>query len=284
MAIIAQITDLHLRPRGATALGLVQVETFAWRAVETLRALRPRPDLVLVTGDLTDLGEPEAYEVAVEVLQRLPMPVLVMPGNHDLRAPFRAAFDGFAGVGTCARERLCYVAERLGTAVVVLDSLIEGEAAGDIGQEQLTWLDEMLAALAPRPVLIAVHHPPIATGLAHLDRIGLLDSRELGEVVARHAHVRRIVCGHLHRLVVGQIAHVPVMCIPSVAHQVVLDLEPEAPAAFNFEPPTYALHLLREDGDFASHLAYVERFAGPHPFARAPGVEWPNYPPADAAR
>jgi 3',5'-cyclic AMP phosphodiesterase CpdA len=278
MAVFAQITDLHLRPRGAAALGRVEVNTFAARAVAALRALRPVPDVVLVTGDITDFGEPAAYDVALRLFRTLAMPVLVMPGNHDARNAFRDAFDGWPGIGGADSERLCYLVDGKDAAVVVLDTLVEGEAHGNLGREQLDWLDQTLGGIAGKPTLIALHHPPMTTGIVHMDRIGLRDAGELGAVVAAHGHVKRIVCGHLHRHIVGRLAHVPAICIPGVAHQVVLDLDPAAPAQFVMEPPAYALHMLTADNDFASHLATVEAFEGPYDYGRAEGVEWLNHP------
>src|SRR4051794_30620724 len=85
--IIAQISDLHARPRGATAYG-VDTNAMLRRGVEALLGLGPRPDCVLVPGDLTDCGSPAAYQVVREELAALPMPVFVIPGNHDDREAF----------------------------------------------------------------------------------------------------------------------------------------------------------------------------------------------------
>ncbi len=83
--LIAQITDLHVRPRGLPAYRVSETNTMVARAVAHLLALDPRPDLVLISGDLTDCGLPEEYEELRGMLARLPMPVHVIPGNHDRR-------------------------------------------------------------------------------------------------------------------------------------------------------------------------------------------------------
>ncbi len=277
--VIAQITDLHCRPEGATALGFVPANTLARRAVEAIRALEPRPHLVLVTGDVTDLGEPAAYEAAREILSRLPMPVLVMPGNHDRREAMRAAFADWPGIAHADGPRLNAAVELERAAVVVLDSLVEGRPHGKLGDDQLAWLDATLERFAEKPVLIAVHHPPLVSGIAHMDAIALADREALAEVIARHRQVDLVVAGHVHRQIAGRIANARVLTIPGTAHQVALDLDPDGPPHFVMEPPAYALHVLTEEG-FASHLAYVERHDGPHAFRRAPGVVWPGYPDA----
>ena len=279
MLAIAQITDLHCRPAGATALGFVPTNTFAQRAVDAIRALSPAPHLVLVTGDLTDLGEPSAYESARAALSRLSMPVLVTPGNHDRREAMRAAFADWPGIAHAEGPRLNSAVELESAAVVVLDSLVEGEPHGLVGDEQLAWLDRTLGRFADKPVLIAVHHPPIHTGIAHMDAIALKDRAALAEVIARHPSVDLVVTGHVHRQIAGRIAQARVIAIPGTAHQVAFDLDPSGPPHFVMEPPAYAVHLLTEEG-FTSHLAYVERHDGPYDFRRSAGVVWPSYPSA----
>ena len=90
--LIAQISDTHIRPKGVLAMGRVDTAGHLARAVAHIMALRPAPDVVLVTGDLVDAGMAEEYAHLRELLAPLPMPVHLIPGNHDLRDPLRAAF------------------------------------------------------------------------------------------------------------------------------------------------------------------------------------------------
>ena len=83
--ILAQITDPHVRPRGRLAYGVIDTEAALRRAVEAVAALVPQPDCVVVTGDLTDCGLAEEYEIVRDCLAALSMPVFVIPGNHDRR-------------------------------------------------------------------------------------------------------------------------------------------------------------------------------------------------------
>ena len=90
--LIAQLTDFHLRPPGRAANRVVETNMLAARAVRTLAALRPAPDAILLTGDLADRGEPEAYALLARLLERAGVgPVFAIPGNHDDRAALHAA-------------------------------------------------------------------------------------------------------------------------------------------------------------------------------------------------
>ena len=100
-----------------------------------------------------------------------------------------------------------------------------------------------------------------------MDAIGLRDAEALARVVGRHPAVRRIVCGHVHRPVFGDVGGVPALAIPGVAHQVALSLGEAAAGAMIMEPPTYAVHLV-DEGRAVSHISYVDPFGGPIPFGR----------------
>ena len=96
--LIAQISDLHCRDAGATAmLGSDNNQNIA-RAVEVLNALSPRPDLVLATGDLTSAGRADQYAALADLLAPLELPLYLLPGNHDAQGPLLDAFAGKYGL------------------------------------------------------------------------------------------------------------------------------------------------------------------------------------------
>ena len=150
--------------------------------------------------------------------------------------------------------------------LVMLDTVVPGAGHGSLDGGRLEWLERTLAMAPDTPTLIGMHHPPFVCGIAHMDAINLHGGDAFAAVIARHAQVRRIVCGHHHRPVVAQVAHAIASISPSVAHQVELDLSTDAVAAFVLEPPAYQIHLWSVAAGFVSHTALVEAFAGPFPF------------------
>src|SRR5213593_2929731 len=90
--LIAQMSDTHIKPKGEMAMDRVDTARHLARAVAHINALRPAPDLVLITGDLVDAGKPEEYAHLRAILAPLPMPVYLIPGNHDARNALRGAF------------------------------------------------------------------------------------------------------------------------------------------------------------------------------------------------
>lgn len=265
--LICQLTDLHMRPVGKSANRIVDTNLFTERAFRAVARLRPQPDVVILTGDLTECGLDEEYaNVARLVRKYLPLPVFVIPGNHDQRGNLREGLKHLPGV-TSHPHHVQYAVEDYPVRLVMLDTLVPGAGHGELHADQLEFLDRTLAAAPDKPTVVAMHHPPFACGIAHLDRINMRNAAAFAAVIARHPQVERIVCGHHHRAIVGRVAHAIASVSPSVAHQIELSLDPQASGAFLFEPPAYQLHYRTPADGFVSHTAYVEDYPGPYPFA-----------------
>lgn len=261
--LIAQLTDLHVRPVGRASSRVVETTMLTERAFRAVMARRPLPDVVLLTGDLTECGFAEEYAVLADMLARvLSVPVFAIPGNHDQREVMLASLPG-------ARQQegfVQYAVDEFPVRLIMLDTLVPGAGHGELCEQRMAWLDRALAAVPDKPTLITMHHPPFISGIVHMDRIALMGRETFAKLVARHPQVERIICGHGHRAMTTRVAHATVTMAPSVAHQVELDLRAEAPAAFMLEPPAYQLHHWSPEGGFVTHTAYVENFPGPFPF------------------
>lgn len=275
MTLIAHITDLHLRPRGIACYRISDTNMLAERAVNALRALTPHPDAIVVTGDLTDRSDPREYAYARALLSRLDMPVYLVPGNHDGSADMLREMASFPGMEETRFGKVCYAADIGDLRLIALDTHVPGKPYGALCPDQLAWLDEELAAVS-RPTFIALHHPPATTGIHHMDAMGLTGSDKLARILARHAHVERLLCGHVHRPIIAGFAGKIMTLAPSTGHQVVLDLTEESRAMFNFEPPAYFLHQYSGETGTVTHMAYVEPYPGPYHFFADEGVTWPG--------
>src|SRR5260221_3525091 len=172
--LIAQISDTHILapgklyrapvesvlPTTERVYGEFDTAACLARAVGTLNAAVPRPDITLVTGDLVENGEPAQYEHLVSLLAPLQMPVFVIPGNHDAREPLR---DAFGGAGYLpARGFLQYTLDDYPLRIVALDTLVPGHHHGMLCAERLGWLDQTPTAPPDRPPVVLIHHPPVS--------------------------------------------------------------------------------------------------------------------------
>ena len=263
--LLAQISDTHIVPAGQFLFDRVDTAGHLAAAVRHLNTLSPRPDFVVVTGDLVDRGAAEEYANFRRILSALEIPFCVIPGNHDDRANLRAAFSDH-GYWPTDGTFLHYVIEDLPLRLICLDTLVPGESGGMLCSERLDWLAARLAEAPRRPTVIAMHHPPFVSGIAEMDAANCANGDALGTLVARHPQVERIICGHVHRSRSVRWHGTLVTTVPGTAHQVVLDLTAAAPVSWNTEPPGCHLHLWQPAGGLVTHLSFIGDYGRPVPF------------------
>jgi 3',5'-cyclic-AMP phosphodiesterase len=263
--LICHLSDLHIRAPGQLAYGRVDSERHLRECLAHVLAQPVLPDAVVITGDLTDRGQPEEYENLLGMLKLLPMPVYVIPGNHDDRHGLRqvlSAFDRSSGDDLFMH----YTAPLLGLHLVALDTTVPGEGHGLLCAARLEWLEGQLRRLRGSPVLLLMHHPPFLTGIEHMDRVGLRVEHPLDPILRLHPCVVGILCGHLHRTIFRPFAGTIAMTCPSPAHQVMLNFAPHAPSEFIMEPPGYLLHRWTIDEGLTTFAVVIGSYAGPFPF------------------
>lgn len=235
------MSDLHVVAPGTRASGVLDTSALLDAAIDVvlsrLEALGPI-DAVLVTGDISDDGSAEGYTVARAKLLRLGLPLLVIPGNHDRREAFRTAFADLSPLPQSGP--LNWVADVGDTRVIGLDTLIEGQGGGRLASETVAFLSLALAGANGRPVVLALHHPPLRTGIRFMDDIALENTDQL-EATLEQAHgPLRIVAGHVHGVYHGMLGPHPVSTAPSTCSAFALDLRESAPVGFMSGPVGFA--------------------------------------------
>ena len=254
--LIAQITDMHVGEVAETSRGTIDTLARLERAVAHIVDLRPAPDLVLATGDLTRDGAREEYAALRHVLSRLPMPYSLIPGNHDRREPLAAAFEDMPGFNG-ARDFLHHAIEGFPLRILALDTLDPGREGGARCARRLDWIEERLAEVRGRPTLIAMHHPPFAVGVPMFDNLGFEGGDAFGALVARHPEIEAIVCGHVHRAISLRWQGTAVHVTPATGYQYPLDMAAERVPRVDEPPACRLLHWLPETG-LVAHLSYVD--------------------------
>lgn len=261
--LIAQITDTHIKSPGRLSYGKVDTCLYLWQCVNHINALLPRPDVVLVTGDITDFGRQEEYVQAGLLFEQLAMPYFLIPGNHDLSDEMRVEFNDHSYMPS--HGFIQYVIEDFPIRMIGLDTTVSGQSYGLMCKERLNWLEKQLMSQPNKPTLLFMHHPPFKTGIEHMDVQNCRNADALGRLVEHHPQIKYVLCGHVHRQI--EVAWHGTLCAigPSPAHAVALDLSPKGDSAFRLEPR--AIKLLYWNGtDLIGHLSFIGGYEGPYPF------------------
>ncbi|MER7081829.1 Calcineurin-like phosphoesterase [Saccharopolyspora kobensis] len=224
-ATLLHVSDPHLTDDPASAERL--------RRVLDLSAAR-RPDAVVVTGDISDHGEPAEYQVFAEAMRDRP-PWIAIPGNHDDPATLRAEL----------RQDRCPVIEAGQVRVIGLDVTVPGEDHGFLRKE--TARSAEAAAQGADQVVLAVHQPPVLIGHSYVDAIPLTNPEALSGLIQRIPRVVAVLSGHVHTPLVSSLAGVPVLGAPGVVSE--LGIAPNRrPLLSSDGPPGMALHRIDDDG------------------------------------
>ena len=223
---IAHLSDTHYLGGRRPLYGSVDTDRTLARALEQLERSGTNPSAIVITGDLADLGEPDAYERLRDELEpvakRMGSKIIWVMGNHDERGSFSSVLFG-GNVDDVAPQDRIYDVD--GLRIIALDSSVPGYHHGELTDEQLSWLEEVLTVPAAHGTLLALHHPPLPSPIEIMAIIELQEQQKLADVI-RGTDVRGILAGHLHYSTHGTFAGVPV----SVASATCYTIDTSAPA------------------------------------------------------
>lgn len=207
--VLLHLSDTHLLAGNPPLAGRIDTAANLARTLEAVEDVGVRPDAIVFTGDLTDLGEPDAYRAlraAVEpIAEHLDAPIVWVAGNHDERPALRAGLLD----ADPTEEPVTGVWDLGGLRLIALDTSVPGWHHGNLDEGQLTWLRDVLAEPAPLGTLLAMHHPPLPS---HVPLFDILELRDQGRLAAAitGTDVRGILAGHLHYSTSGTFAGIPV--------------------------------------------------------------------------
>jgi len=263
--LIAQISDPHVRPAGFLYQGVVDSNGMFEQALKHIAALNPRPDLLLLTGDLVDEGRAEEYMELRRLLSQCVVPFRVIPGNHDDREQFRAAFSDQQYLPRGGALHYCL--DEFDVRIVALDSCVPNRHHGNLDAQGLEWLERTLDADGLKPTLLMLHHPPFVSGIPYLDSYRFLEPAPLEALLRRFTNIELVVCGHVHRTMWRRWAGTIVCACPSTTTEIALQLHADAPPLSFVGPRGCLLHRWTPGDGIVTHLSNIGDSAGPYPFA-----------------
>ncbi|WP_168626637.1 MULTISPECIES: phosphodiesterase [unclassified Cryobacterium] len=244
--VVAHISDTHLLAGGAPLYGKVATDAHLKQALEQLERSSIRPDALVFTGDLADLGEPDAYTrlrgIVEPVAERLGAQLIWVMGNHDERLQYSAEL--FDETPNDAPQDRVYDVN--GLRIISFDTSVPGYHHGDVTDDQLAWLEDVLRTPAPHGTLLAVHHPPIPTPL--LEAMGMLELRDQSrlERVIRGTDVRAVLAGHLHYSTHSTFAGVPVSVAAATCYTLDLTAEQRLLSGVDFGQSMTIVHVYED--------------------------------------
>lgn len=215
---LLHLSDTHLRAPGARLFDVIDGAERMQRTLASIVDSGVRPDALIFTGDLADLGEPQAYTRLRSLVEpaaaAIGARVMWVMGNHDDRVAFRSRLLDDDSGDDAPYDR---VEEIDGLRIVTLDSSVPGHHHGEVSDEQLDWLAQVLREPAPLGTVLAMHHPPVPAVLDLAASVELREQRRLAKVL-RGTDVRAVIAGHLHYSTFATFAGIPVSVASSTCY------------------------------------------------------------------
>ena len=256
--LVAHTSDFHVfSGKPETSLVRLDAAEAARKVINDIANFAPRIDAVMITGDLADGGSAQDYALVKEILSPIDVPIFTVPGNHDARAGFRAAFEDT--LPFVPGVKLDYATVCGDLRIIGLDTMIEGQIHGGLDENQIEWLGEHLAEPTDLLTLILMHHPAFPSTITKLDQMALQGGHaKFEKLIAGFVGPLRILSGHIHRPY--QTLWNGVWCAvsggPSFQHA--LNMDPDAPEpADTKEPFAYFIHRIEEAAAMTVHTRYV---------------------------
>ncbi len=238
------LTDLHLVPPGANLIGGVPSDRFE-RCLQDIDAWHSDAAFCVISGDLAEFAQVEAYELLKTRLAEFNLPYFLLIGNHDDRQVFQSVFpdhpqddNGFVQHSHVTDDGI----------FLFLDTTKDGTGVheGQLCAARLNWLKEQLIEAGDTPVYMFMHHPPFDIGIGHLDAIKLIQHEAFAEVLRHGRNIRHIFYGHVHRMTYVNWQGLSFTSLPSLNHQIPL-IPDSVSGEFCDEPPAYGIVQIEKD-------------------------------------
>lgn len=247
---ILQLTDMHLFADPAHRLLGVNTQDSLEAVFELVKQLHPHPDMICVTGDMSQDETVPAYERLAQMLAYYHCPKYWVPGNHDDTEYIESVFEHYH-----IQQQKHIVLDHW--QIIMLDTKKIDAVEGYLKNDQLSLLDNSLASFPEHPTLIFMHHHPIPIGCRWLDNLMLTNADQFWDVLEVYNNVKMVVCGHVHQETSSQFKGVKFYSTPSTCFQF-----KRGSAGFAVEPlmPGYRVIELFPDGTFKTDVYRIADF------------------------
>ena len=209
-----QISDTHLfSDKNAKINGHSSYSNLE-NVFNSINSLTKKPELLIITGDLSQDCTFESYSYLHSFLDKLGIKFYLLPGNHDDLNIINKVF-GF----NWSRENVDYSVDFNGWFFYLIDTSIYPEAHGELTPRQLVKFEDAINKNKSKPTLIFMHHHPLKVN-SWLDGMILLDSENFNSIVKKNPQVKGVLFGHIHQVFESNIDKTFYGSVPSTSYQI----------------------------------------------------------------
>ncbi|NVJ66438.1 MAG: 3',5'-cyclic-AMP phosphodiesterase [Gammaproteobacteria bacterium] len=246
---LIQISDPHLFADAAGSLLGVNTRDSFLATLQQVKLLHPNPDVIVVTGDISQDLSKESYQFFAHAMSQFECPVLCLAGNHDELE----SLEQFA------------VNQQISTAkqfqsvhwqILLAHSQVKGEVYGRIDDKEMQWLADELSS-NPKPAIVFTHHHPVYSNAEWIDVLGIKNCEDFTQMLSQHQNVKACGFGHVHQALDITKDSVQYLSVPSTCIQ----FKPDSKEfAVSNEKPGYRVYLCQPDGQIKTQVYRLEAY------------------------
>lgn len=188
---VLQITDTHLssNPEGHL-LGMNTFHSLCC-VLDLVKQSDHKPDLIVVTGDISQDGTEQSYQLLKSSLSTFQCPSFWLPGNHDNEQNMALTIGSGLESEKLIRSQ--------NWQIVLLNSRVAKAVHGELSPSELNFLEGILNDAPTLNTLICFHHHPVEISCKWMEQIGLRNSESLFDLINEHKQVQALLWGHVHQ-------------------------------------------------------------------------------------
>lgn len=254
---IVQLSDCHLFGDSQKRLLGVNTQESLDLIVKMIQQEDFTPDMLILTGDLSQDCSKKSYENLIHSLSGFSCPIYWITGNHDDLQVMQHVFAN--SILSPAKS----IVTSQGWQFILLNTLEPGKVSGRLNKQELKHLADSLAKEDYKYAMIFLHHHPVKVGSQWLDPIGLQNADEFFAVLAPYTdRLRAIAWGHIHQVYEAAMPmhkyySAPSTCIQFLPHSEKFILDTQA-------GPGYRCFELLADGKINSWVRRLEDYKPPY--------------------
>ncbi|MBV8802170.1 MAG: 3',5'-cyclic-AMP phosphodiesterase [Gammaproteobacteria bacterium] len=249
---IVQMSDLHIFADKEKSLLGVETHKSLSAVIDLIKTDPVSPDIILLTGDLSQDNSEKSYLNIIDLFQELPAPVYCLPGNHD-DIDIMTRFFPQRNISDLKNIVLDH------WQIILLNSQKTGAVEGFLDELQLEFMQECLKKYPMHHAIIAFHHQPIMVGSAWLDNLGLKNADVFWDILKSFPQVKTILFGHVHQAFTGQKNGINIYSTPSTCIQFKPNV---ADFALDPLPPAYRWMDLKSNGELETGIIRCANYIG----------------------
>ncbi|PHQ79459.1 MAG: hypothetical protein COB66_06775 [Coxiella sp. (in: Bacteria)] len=251
-ARVLQLTDLHLFKSDSDKMFGVTTNDHFFKVIERVKKnLTPLPDMILLTGDLSQDGTAASYDIIANTIDPLGIPAYFIPGNHDNFDTMRTVFEKTNNI------RYVDYTDLLTWRFIFLNTQKIGATPGLLAEGELKKLKQCLNApsSAAKHIVIVMHHHPMKVGTPHMDQYILKNNAAFFKILAPFNNVKLILTGHVHNHYSLMHGNIAIMSAPATSVQLkkgavsVQPVDEIGYSLFTFNTDDYAMDVCQWNSD-----------------------------------